>query len=149
MATTVKSSPHAAWTIRLPTISPPMTQGPVRDLKSPTPSCPNLLDPTVIRRPYAVKKSNKMVYYKAVWLNIRFPYLDVSAARSRKFHTDDVTRVSVSDWLLLGFELSYVSSSLWHFPDRTSFERGKIESVARKDFSFLSQFDTISFEKVD
>lgn len=38
VATTVKSSPQAACAIRLPTISPPMTQGPVRDLKSPTPS---------------------------------------------------------------------------------------------------------------
>ena len=133
MATTVKSSPHATWTIRLPTNSPPMTQGPVLDLKSPTPSCPNLLDPTVIRRPYAAKKSNKMVYNTGLWLNIRSSFLDVSADRSRKFHIDDVTRVSVSDWLLLGFELCYVSSSsLKHFSGRTCFERRKIESVGRR-----------------
>ena len=87
------------------------------------------------------KKPNKMVYNTALWLNIRSSFLDVSADRCRKFHTDDVTRVSISDWLLLGFDFVITKA----FFRSNVFWEEKNRERRKKNFSSLSRFHTILF----
>jgi len=137
VATTVKSSPHAAWTIRLPTISPPMTQGPVRVLKSPTPSCPNLLDPTVIRRPNAAKKSNKMVYnIQQIYIYIISKYnISYRWRNSCKRFWLAIARFWIKLRKFVITKAFFRSNVFWEEKNR---ER-------RKNFSSLSWFHTISF----
>lgn len=62
MEATVKPSPQVTVSTTFPVRPPPTRQIPLRRRKSPTPSCPYLLDPNVNKCPYTEKNMECILY---------------------------------------------------------------------------------------